>query len=167
MRMVANCHHLEVQVVADNYNDVICLFGRDCSVQRRHQKIIEEAPAIVAPVDVRLEMERAAIRLAKAVKYVGVGTIEYLYSPESNKFYFLELNPRLQVEHPTTEQVTNVNLPAVQLCIAMGIPLYRIPGFLLFLNLPFPFFFFFSFVLFRRYSLLLWERAFWRLPNRF
>jgi len=127
MRMVHNCHHLEVQIVADAYHEVICLYGRDCSVQRRHQKVIEEAPAIVAPAEARLEMERAAIRLAKAVRYVGVGTIEYLFEPSTGKFYFLELNPRLQVEHPCTEQVTNVNLPTIQLNIAMGIPMHRIP----------------------------------------
>ncbi|KAL6044996.1 acetyl-CoA carboxylase [Balamuthia mandrillaris] len=125
MKMVQNCHHLEVQVLADQYGQAISLYGRDCSVQRRHQKIIEEGPVIVASPDVWVEMEQAAVRLAMMVGYVSAGTIEYLYA--DGKYYFLELNPRLQVEHPVTEQITNINLPAAQLNVAMGIPLHRIP----------------------------------------
>ncbi|PRP78454.1 hypothetical protein PROFUN_13687 [Planoprotostelium fungivorum] len=126
MKMLSNCRHLEVQVLADEKGNAIALYGRDCSVQRRHQKIIEEGPAIIAPEDIREEMEAAAIRITKEVGYVGVGTVEYLYSPEMNEYYFLELNPRLQVEHPVTELITDVNLPAAQLNVAMGIPLHRI-----------------------------------------
>lgn len=126
MKLAGQARHLEVQLLADQYGDAISLFGRDCSVQRRHQKIIEEAPVTIAK-DVTFEkMERAAVRLSKLVGYVSAGTVEYLYSHAEDYFYFLELNPRLQVEHPTTEMVTGVNLPAAQLQIAMGIPLHRI-----------------------------------------
>ncbi|KAH9072271.1 acetyl CoA carboxylase [Lactarius deliciosus] len=123
---LAKARHLEVQLLADQYGNAISLFGRDCSVQRRHQKIIEEAPVTIANPDKFEEMERAAVRLAKLVGYVSAGTVEYLYSHAEDVFYFLELNPRLQVEHPTTEMVTGVNLPAAQLLVAMGIPLHRI-----------------------------------------
>ncbi|RKO91753.1 acetyl-CoA carboxylase [Blyttiomyces helicus] len=123
MRVVKNARHLEVQLLADKYGNAIALFGRDCSVQRRHQKIIEEAPITIADQDMLDRMEAAAVRLAKLVGYVSAGTVEYLYEPDSKKFYFLELNPRLQVEHPTTEMVSGVNIPAAQLQVAMGIPL--------------------------------------------
>ncbi|KAI9464497.1 acetyl CoA carboxylase [Lactarius psammicola] len=126
MKLAGQARHLEVQLLADQYGNAISLFGRDCSVQRRHQKIIEEAPVTIANPDKFEEMERAAVRLAKLVGYVSAGTVEYLYSHAEDVFYFLELNPRLQVEHPTTEMVTGVNLPAAQLLIAMGIPLHRI-----------------------------------------
>jgi biotin carboxylase len=127
MKMLNKCRHLEVQVIGDQYGQAISLYGRDCSVQRRHQKIIEEGPAIAAPPQIWEKMEHAAVRMAKAVGYSGAGTIEYLFSDEESNYYFLELNPRLQVEHPVTEQITGVNLPATQLNIAMGIPLHRIP----------------------------------------
>ncbi|OAL01084.1 hypothetical protein IQ06DRAFT_293216 [Phaeosphaeriaceae sp. SRC1lsM3a] len=126
MKLAGSARHLEVQLVADQYGNNISLFGRDCSVQRRHQKIIEEAPVTVAPNRTFQEMEKAAVSLGRLVGYVSAGTVEYLYSHADDKFYFLELNPRLQVEHPTTEMVTGVNLPAAQLQIAMGLPLHRI-----------------------------------------
>lgn len=126
MKLATCARHLEVQLLADQYGNAIALFGRDCSIQRRHQKIIEEAPAIIADEDTFLEMEAAAVRLAKMVGYVSAGTVEYLYDPSEKKFFFLELNPRLQVEHPVTEMVADVNLPACQLQIAMGLPLHRI-----------------------------------------
>uniref|UniRef100_A0AAY5F689 acetyl-CoA carboxylase n=1 Tax=Electrophorus electricus TaxID=8005 RepID=A0AAY5F689_ELEEL len=125
MLLAKHARHLEVQILADQYGNAISLFGRDCSVQRRHQKIIEEAPATIATPDVFENMERCAVKLAKMVGYVSAGTVEYLYSQDGS-FYFLELNPRLQVEHPCTEMVADVNLPAAQLQIAMGIPLHRI-----------------------------------------
>lgn len=125
MKLASGARHLEVQLLADEYGNAISLFGRDCSIQRRHQKIIEEAPAIVAQPEVFEEMEKAAVRLAKMVGYVSAGTVEYLYSTDG-EYFFLELNPRLQVEHPCTEMVADVNLPACQLQIGMGIPLYRI-----------------------------------------
>lgn len=126
MKLAGNARHLEVQLLADQYGNNISLFGRDCSVQRRHQKIIEEAPVTVANPNTFHEMEKAAVSLGRLVGYVSAGTVEYLYSHADDKFYFLELNPRLQVEHPTTEMVSGVNLPAAQLQIAMGLPLHRI-----------------------------------------
>ncbi|PQE09301.1 acetyl- carboxylase protein [Rutstroemia sp. NJR-2017a BVV2] len=126
MKLAGNARHLEVQLLADQYGNNISLFGRDCSVQRRHQKIIEEAPVTIAKPSTFQAMEKAAVRLGRLVGYVSAGTVEYLYSHADDKFYFLELNPRLQVEHPTTEMVSGVNLPAAQLQVAMGLPLHRI-----------------------------------------
>ncbi|KAF3695826.1 Acetyl-CoA carboxylase 2 [Channa argus] len=125
MQLAQHARHLEVQILADEYGNAISLFGRDCSIQRRHQKIIEEAPATIASPSTLEQMERYAVRLAKMVGYVSAGTVEYLFS-EDGSFHFLELNPRLQVEHPCTEMIADVNLPAAQLQIAMGIPLHRI-----------------------------------------
>ncbi|XP_008280275.1 acetyl-CoA carboxylase isoform X1 [Stegastes partitus] len=125
MQLAQHARHLEVQILADEYGNAISLFGRDCSIQRRHQKIIEEAPATIAALSTFEQMERYAVRLAKMVGYVSAGTVEYLFS-EDGSFHFLELNPRLQVEHPCTEMIGDVNLPAAQLQIAMGIPLHRI-----------------------------------------
>ncbi|XP_063081855.1 acetyl-CoA carboxylase 2 isoform X4 [Cavia porcellus] len=125
MKLAQHARHLEVQVLADQYGNAVSLFGRDCSIQRRHQKIIEEAPATIAKPDVFEFMEQCAVRLAKTVGYVSAGTVEYLYSQDGS-FYFLELNPRLQVEHPCTEMIADVNLPAAQLQIAMGVPLHRL-----------------------------------------
>lgn len=126
MKLAGSARHLEVQLLADQYGNNISLFGRDCSVQRRHQKIIEEAPVTIASPETFENMEKAAVSLGRLVGYVSAGTVEYLYSHADDKFYFLELNPRLQVEHPTTEMVTGVNLPATQLQVAMGLPLHRI-----------------------------------------
>ncbi|XP_062816368.1 acetyl-CoA carboxylase 2 isoform X2 [Anolis carolinensis] len=125
MSFLPHSRHLEVQVLADQYGNALSLFTRDGSLQRRHQKIIEEAPASVAPPSAFRCMEQWAVRLAKSGGFVGAGTVEYLYA-EGGAPYFLELNPRLQVEHPCTEMVADVNLPAAQLQIAMGIPLHRI-----------------------------------------
>lgn len=125
MKLATCARHLEVQLLADQYGNAISLFGRDCSIQRRHQKIIEEAPCVVSKPEIFEKMEKAAVRLAKMVGYVSAGTVEYLYDTDGN-FFFLELNPRLQVEHPCTEMVADINLPASQLQIAMGIPLHRI-----------------------------------------
>jgi len=127
MKMVSKARHLEIQIVGDEYGNTLALNGRDCSTQRRFQKIFEEGPPTIAKKEVFHEMERAAMRLTALVGYRGAGTVEYLYSPETDTFCFLELNPRLQVEHPVTESITGVNMPATQLHIAMGIPLYNIP----------------------------------------
>lgn len=126
MKLSKHSRHLEIQVVADQHGNALTLFGRDCSVQRRHQKIIEEAPISIIPEDLIWQMEKDAVKLAQSVHYESVGTVEYLYDLEDGKYYFLELNPRLQVEHPTTEMVSRVNIPATQLQIAMGIPLFQI-----------------------------------------
>lgn len=127
MQLAQEARHLEVQLMADEYGQAVALYGRDCSVQRRHQKIIEEAPVTIVknPHDWE-EMERAAVRLAKMVGYVNAGTVEFLYDPVNDRFSFLELNPRLQVEHPCTESISEVNVPACQLQVAMGIPLHCI-----------------------------------------
>lgn len=95
MQLCTQARHLEVQLLADEYGNAVALNGRDCSVQRRHQKIIEEGPPVAASPEVWTEMEKAAVALAKAVKYSNAGTVEYLFSETDNKFYFLELNPRL------------------------------------------------------------------------
>uniref|UniRef100_A0A915AGR3 Acetyl-CoA carboxylase n=1 Tax=Parascaris univalens TaxID=6257 RepID=A0A915AGR3_PARUN len=126
MHCLEGARHIEVQLLGDMYGQVIALRTRDCSVQRRCQKIIEEAPAIAAPLSVQRGMEADAVRLAKMVGYVSAGTVEYLFLPSTNEYFFLELNPRLQVEHPLSEMLTNVNLPAAQLQIAMGVPLHCI-----------------------------------------
>ncbi|XP_012813279.2 acetyl-CoA carboxylase 1 isoform X2 [Xenopus tropicalis] len=135
MRLAKQSRHLEVQILSDQYGNAISLFGRDCSVQRRHQKIIEEAPASIATATIFEQMEQCAVKLAKMVGYVSAGTVEYLYSQDGS-FYFLELNPRLQVEHPCTEMVADVNLPAAQLQIAMGVPLHRIKDIRMLYGLP-------------------------------
>ena len=126
MKFAPAARHLEVQLLCDEFGEAISLFGRDCSIQRRHQKIIEEAPQTIAPEHVWKEMEEGAVRLAKIVGYRSTGTVEYLYNPTDQTFCFLELNPRLQVEHPCTEMITDVNLPAAQLCIGMGIRLSQL-----------------------------------------
>jgi biotin carboxylase len=125
MRLSPICRHLEVQLLGDEYGNAIAIFGRDCSVQRRHQKIIEEGPVLAAPPAMWKHMEQSAVALAKEVGYVGAGTVEYLYTSDG-EYYFLELNPRLQVEHPVTELISGVNLPTCQLLVAMGLPMSSI-----------------------------------------
>ncbi|XP_010916915.1 acetyl-CoA carboxylase 1 [Elaeis guineensis] len=127
MKLASQSRHLEVQLLCDEYGNVAALHSRDCSVQRRHQKIIEEGPITVAPLETVKQLEQAARRLAKCVGYVGAATVEYLYSMETGEYYFLELNPRLQVEHPVTEWIAEINLPAAQVAVGMGIPLWQIP----------------------------------------
>ncbi|XP_058085333.1 acetyl-CoA carboxylase 1-like isoform X2 [Magnolia sinica] len=127
MKVASQSRHLEVQLLCDQYGNVAALHSRDCSVQRRHQKIIEEGPITVAPLETVKQLEQAARRLAKSVSYVGAATVEYLYSMDTGDYYFLELNPRLQVEHPVTEWIAEINLPAAQVAVGMGIPLWQIP----------------------------------------
>ncbi|KAJ4950118.1 hypothetical protein NE237_026950 [Protea cynaroides] len=127
MKVASQSRHLEVQLLCDQHGNVAALHSRDCSVQRRHQKIIEEGPITVAPRETVKELEQAARRLAKCVNYVGAATVEYLYSMDTGEYYFLELNPRLQVEHPVTEWIAEINLPAAQVAVGMDIPLWQIP----------------------------------------
>jgi acetyl-CoA carboxylase/biotin carboxylase 1 len=127
MQLCTNSRHLEVQIIGDEWGQAVALNGRDCSTQRRFQKIFEEGPPTIAKPHIFREMEKAAMRLTQSIGYSGAGTVEYLYKAATDEYYFLELNPRLQVEHPVTEGITGVNLPATQLQVAMGIPLNRMP----------------------------------------
>ncbi|MCY3629848.1 MAG: acetyl-CoA carboxylase biotin carboxylase subunit [Rhodothermaceae bacterium] len=121
-KYLENPRHIEFQILADAYGKCIHLFERECSIQRRHQKVIEEAPCADMTVELRSRMGAAAIRAAQACKYVGAGTIEFLLDRDNN-FYFMEMNTRLQVEHPVTEYITGLDLVAEQIRIAEGAPL--------------------------------------------
>ena len=121
-RFAENPRHVEVQILADKYGNVVHLGERDCSVQRRHQKMIEESPCIAISDDLRKKMGETAVRAAKAAGYESAGTIEFLLD-QSGEFYFMEMNTRIQVEHPVTEFVSGVDLIKEQICIAAGEPL--------------------------------------------
>ncbi|MFD2672767.1 acetyl-CoA carboxylase biotin carboxylase subunit [Marinicrinis sediminis] len=121
-KFLTGMKHVEVQIVADKHGNVVHLGERDCSIQRRRQKLIEEAPCPILTEDIRSAMGEAAIRAAKAVHYSGAGTLEFLLGPDGN-FYFMEMNTRIQVEHPVTEMVTGVDIIKEMLSIAEGNPL--------------------------------------------
>lgn len=121
-KFVNSPRHIEIQVLGDTHGNIVHLFERECSIQRRHQKVVEEAPSAAVSPEMRAAMGAAAIKVAQAVNYVGAGTVEFIVDEQLN-FYFLEMNTRLQVEHPVTEMITGVDLVKEQIRIAQGLPI--------------------------------------------
>lgn len=124
-RFVDRPRHIEVQIIGDGTGNVVHLWERDCSVQRRHQKVIEMAPAWTLPMEIRQDLHRYAVQLTSAANYKNAGTVEFLIDSELRP-YFIEVNPRIQVEHTVTEEVTGIDLVQAQLKIAAGATLEEI-----------------------------------------
>jgi acetyl-CoA carboxylase biotin carboxylase subunit len=121
-KFIASPRHIEIQILADSYGKVIHLGSRDCSIQRRHQKLLEVAPASSIPADIMNAMFRMAVKVARQAGYVNAGTVEFLYDPKTKQFWFMEVNTRLQVEHSVTEMVTGIDIIEKQIEIAEGNP---------------------------------------------
>ena len=119
-KFIDQARHIEVQVIADHHGNACHLFERDCSIQRRHQKLVEEAPSPVIDEDTRKRLGKAAMKAVEAVGYRNAGTIEFLYDRDSGEFYFMEMNTRIQVEHPVTEEITGIDLIKEQIRVAAG-----------------------------------------------
>lgn len=117
-KLIENPKHIEVQVIGDNEGNVVHLYERDCSVQRRHQKVIEVAPSVSLQPELRDEICEAAVALAKNVGYINAGTVEFLVA--DGEFYFIEVNPRVQVEHTITEMITGVDIVQTQILVAQN-----------------------------------------------
>lgn len=126
-KYLLRARHLEVQILADNHGNLLHLYERDCSVQRRHQKVVEVAPAANLPSSIRAELCDAAVRLARKAQYRNAGTVEFLYDVDAQKWYFIEVNPRIQVEHTVTEMVTGIDLVRSQILVAQGHKLHDEP----------------------------------------
>ena len=130
-RFIERAKHIEVQLLGDAHGNLLHLFERDCTVQRRHQKVVELAPAVSLPLDVRQKICDAAVKIGQQVHYRNAGTVEFLVDSETNEFFFIEVNPRIQVEHTVTELITGIDLVKSQIRIAQGYHLHEDP-----LNLP-------------------------------
>jgi acetyl/propionyl-CoA carboxylase alpha subunit len=126
-RYIESSKHVEIQILGDSHGEVISFFDRDCSVQRRHQKVIEETPCSFLSDEIRQKMSDTAVRIAKLIGYENAGTVEFVVDVKTGRFYFLEVNARLQVEHPITEEVTGVDLVSLQLFAAAGGKLQSLP----------------------------------------
>ena len=126
-KYLPRARHIEVQILADNHGNLLHLWERDCSVQRRHQKVVEVAPAANLPASVRGELCEAALRIGRKANYHNAGTVEFLYDVDASKWYFIEVNPRIQVEHTVTEMVTGIDLVQAQIRIAQGSKLHDAP----------------------------------------
>ncbi|MDF2929380.1 MAG: cfiB, partial [Anaerospora sp.] len=122
-KLLENPKHIEVQILGDTYGNIVHLYERDCSVQRRHQKLVEVAPSISLPAELRSAICNSAVQLMKSVGYVSAGTVEFLVAPD-NQFYFIEVNPRIQVEHTITEMITGIDIVQSQILIADGCQLH-------------------------------------------
>ncbi|MEO6436492.1 MAG: pyruvate carboxylase, partial [Tepidisphaeraceae bacterium] len=126
-KYIRRAKHIEVQILGDAHGNLVHLWERDCSVQRRHQKVVEVAPSINLPLDVRKQICDAAVRLCKTANYRNAGTVEFLLDADSGEFYFIEVNPRIQVEHTVTEVVTGIDIVRSQLLVAQGYKLHEPP----------------------------------------
>src|SRR5207248_1225176 len=130
-RYIPRAKHIEVQILGDQHGNLVHLWERDCSVQRRHQKVVEIAPSINLPRERRTKICDAAVRLCKTAGYLNAGTIEFLVDIDSGNFFFIEVNPRIQVEHTVTEVVTGIDIVKSQILVAQGHKLHEEP-----LNIP-------------------------------